>query len=81
METIDSMLFVLRPRAGQRGRHLQAQRGQRFGQAFAQRGGRSSVQVRPGTERHGALDRIESDKDELLRDQHDLSVFRTRGRG
>jgi hypothetical protein len=44
-------------------------------------GRQASVQVRLGAERHGALDGIESDKDELLRDQHDLSVFRTRGRG
>jgi hypothetical protein len=43
MEIIDSMLFALRPRAGQRGRDLQARRGQRFGQAFAQRGGRDGV--------------------------------------
>jgi hypothetical protein len=51
------------------------------GQFGEQSARQASVQVRPGAERHSALDGIESDKDELLRDQHDLSVFRTRGRG
>ena len=51
------------------------------GQFGEQSARQASVQVRLGAERHGALDGIESDKDELLRDQHDLSVFRTRGRG
>ena len=45
------------------------------GQFGEQSAREASVQVRPGAERHGVLDGVDSDEDELLRDQHELSVL------